>query len=461
MNKHILHILVGLVLVFTGCEKVLEVEDQRIQELNYFESETEVAYVTNEAFRRLASSDAMGGGVWLASELMSDNINGQLLQGDFGAYYNRNTGIFISFTRNIWREMYAATAEANRVLNVIDDVPMDENKKPIYKGALHFVRAVTHFELVRLFAQPYNFTPDNRHLGIPIRNFWDITNLTEPLNRSSVNDVYTFVIDELNTAIDLLPDVNPIQQSYPNALSAKAYLARVYFQMNAFDMAYDLANDVINSGQYQLNDDFLDRFNDDINNSEFIFYQSSMGAYNAGAGFKGHYFNNDNVPTITLSENFYEEASSENGDLRRSDGWFGTRGDFYVLNKVGGNNENIHQPVLHLTELMLIRAESAMELGMVAAGKADLDAIRNRAGLGSALDELSVTQLIEEVQKQRRLEMVGEGNRLHDLKRIAVNGNNSLEIRGSIWNCPGMVVQLPDEELGANAQMQPNPQGGC
>ena len=44
---------------------------------------------------------------------------------------------------------------------------------------------------------------------------------------------------------------------------------------------------------------------------------------------------------------------------------------------------------------------------------------------------------------------------MHDLKRIAVSENQNLSIRGAPWDCPGMVVQFPDDELNGNPACKP------
>ena len=39
---------------------------------------------------------------------------------------------------------------------------------------LLFLCVFVHFEMVRLFAQPYGYTLDNSHLGIPYRDEWSV-----------------------------------------------------------------------------------------------------------------------------------------------------------------------------------------------------------------------------------------------------------------------------------------------
>ena len=50
---------------------------------------------------------------------------------------------------------------------------------------------------------------------------------------------------------------------------------------------------------------------------------------------------------------------------------------------------------------------------------------------------------------------------MHELKRIAIRDTPNLLIRNAPWDCPGMVCQLPDNELKGNPEMESNPQGGC
>ena len=125
------------------------------------------------------------------------------------------------------------------------------------------------------------------------------------------------------------------------------------------------------------------------------------------------------------------------------------------------NADYFNLPVVHLAEIMLIRAECAVELNDLSTAESDLNAIRVRAGVDPVSPGQGQNALRTFIQNERRLEMVGEGNRLHDLKRQAVNGNSTLTINGAPWDCPGMVVQLPDEEAAGNPDIVLNPEGNC
>jgi starch-binding outer membrane protein, SusD/RagB family len=70
-------------------------------------------------------------------------------------------------------------------------------------------------------------------------------------------------------------------------------------------------------------------------------------------------------------------------------------------------------------------------------------------------------EVISAVRLQRELEMIGEGNRLQEIKRIGARNNVNIDRRGSRWNCPGLVLQFPQGERAGNTEFTMNTEGGC
>jgi len=119
-------------------------------------------------------------------------------------------------------------------------------------------------------------------------------------------------------------------------------------------------------------------------------------------------------------------------------------------------------PVLHVTELKLIRAEAAAELNQdLQTAMNDLNDIRTRAGEDAFALTTNTAFIIENVRAEREVELYFENSSFCDLKRQAVRNKPDLTIRGALWSCPGMVNQLPNSELKGNPEMEPNAQGGC
>src|SRR5699024_2845477 len=123
------------------------------------------------------------------------------------------------------------------VSQAIADGVISEDKGKDLIGQAKFLRAITHFELNKQMARPYNHTPDASHLGVIIRDV--AINSSESLeygeensSRSSVADVYNFVLNDLN---DTESDSNNSSLTYASSDAAIAFKTRVYLHMRKWD----------------------------------------------------------------------------------------------------------------------------------------------------------------------------------------------------------------------------------
>jgi len=408
----------------------------------------------NGSYDALTYSSSLGGQFALVSELMSDGIQDVDLNGDWAAHYNRTTGIFNSSTRSMMSAGYQAVGRANNVLDQLDFITdLSEAEKATMQGEIKFIRALMHFDLVRFFGQPYGYTGDNSHLGLPIQ----VTQSTELVNRSSVGAVYNQVIEDLKSAIELLPADNGI---YANSWAAKGQLAKVYFQMNDFGNAFDYANDVIENSPYVFDMDYNLKYG--FGESEEIVFgliSTNLNSDNSNGGFRDYFRLINDVPGVYTSSAYADAYALEPSDTRAAQ-WLISNNGKFICNKFN-INEAYTNPVLHITELKLIRGEAAAETSNAPQGVADLNDVRERAGLIAESAALAGAPLIQKLRDERRKELYFENNRMHELKRIAVRDTPNLLIRNAPWDCPGMVCQLPDNELKGNPDMESNPQGGC
>lgn len=466
MRKKALKIwtLFCVVLFATACEKILTQKPQNTKlEEDAIQNSTDLQQVLNGAYDAIRNDNFMGGNVWLASELLADNLNPESTTGNYLAVYNRNTSIFNNVSRQIWNTAYTAIYRCNIVLKYVETINgIKPEEKARIRGQALFLRAFCHFELVKLFAQPYGFTSDNSHLGIPIRFNTEISTL----GRNSVYEVYEQVLSDLNFAIQELPaDLVP---GTANVWAAKAMLARVYFQKNDFFFALKYAKDVVENSAAIFQSDFKIRFSNSFNTDnifELLSDGSGSTGQQSGNVLSSFYRSNTSEPVLKYSNDFYNELKREAGEKRLAD-WCrivapsGSNPEEYYPTKLN-YNIRFRLPIIHMAEMKLIYAESAAEQSDPNAAKIQLNDARARAGL-SKFTTSSVPLIIEEIRHQRRLELVLEGNRIHDLKRIAIrNGGGSYQIRGSMWNCPGLVLAIPDDEMSANPKMIQNPLGGC
>lgn len=455
--------LAAVAMLFTACDdSYLATPPQDSFTLEEFMGTPDKAQeLLNSSYNALRNGNFMGGQMQFMSELMADNINGDLIvNGDWLAHYTRTTDIFLGTTRGMMHDGGKAAARANQLIQNIDIVQglsSDERARMIAEGK--FIRAIVHFETVRFFGQPYGYTADNSHPGISIRTTYG----SDTFPRASVNEVYQQVIADFTDAMNDLPATN---NGYATSWSAKAYLAKVYFQMNDFTNAYAMANDVIENSGATFSDTTARFLPGGTSESLFSLISTDFQNDHSGGYFSVNYrpAPSTGFPAAPASKDFWNTINFEPSDKRI---------EFYSMNNPGADNEFIlvskfpgeeafNVPLAHITEMKLIRAESAAELNQnLAQAIDDLSDIRSRAGLTNVSATASAAEIIQKARSERRIELFGEGNRLHELKRIAVNGQPDLQIRDADWDCNGMVCQLPSNELQGNPNLTPNPSGGC
>ncbi|MGI8636258.1 MAG: RagB/SusD family nutrient uptake outer membrane protein, partial [Segetibacter sp.] len=174
-------------------------------------------------------------------EYPSDEIaQGQNSSDDLTRAYRYTQLITSTHPALFWAQAYKAASAANRIIGVIDD-NATANLKHI-KGENLFIRAMMHFNLVRIFGRPYPQGNGN-NLGVPIlkEGLSDADKLT--LARSTVKDVYDFVIADLLKAADLMTIRK--SNSFASKEVAYALLSRVYLYKEDNAKAIEFANKVI------------------------------------------------------------------------------------------------------------------------------------------------------------------------------------------------------------------------
>ncbi|HQW92785.1 MAG TPA: RagB/SusD family nutrient uptake outer membrane protein, partial [Ferruginibacter sp.] len=170
------------------------------------------------------------------------------------------------------------------------------------------------------------------------------------------------------------------------------------------------------------------------------------------------------IPGFTFTDQFYNIATARPADLRKA--WYSNslQAGFNVLTKYNKNFFDL--PLVHLTEMKLIRAEAGAEVGgaNLAVAIADINELMTRAYGGTTFNLPPIANaalVISTTRAERELEMVGEGNRTQEIKRIGARNGTNIDRRNSVWNCPGFILQFPKAEKDANASFVLNPEGGC
>lgn len=439
-----------LLLGFAGCKDYLNAPPlDAITKADALKNEAEVSTVMTAAYKKL-NDNVLGGKYQVISELMGDNIQGVLLNGDFGEFYGRKSSVFGTYKKDFYLDTYQAIYRANTVL---ENLNVTAGRRDNLEGQALFIRALSHFISVRLFAQPYGFTSDNSHLGVPLKLSTEI----KPGVRASVKQVYDQIIADLKNAEMKLPDNN---DGYATNWAAKALLARVYFSMNDFTNAYAYANLVINSGKFQFESDYSKRFSLGLSTEAIFLMVNAPNTYDAGGELRAQFKSDFNLPTLRFTPAAYALVNTAS-DIRKA--WFDVVKYPGEIPTTKYNKDRFSVSVLHLTEMKLIRAESAAELNSnLPVAITDINDILNRAygGTRNIPANSSASLIKTNVRLQRSIEMIAEGDRLYEIKRIGAKGEN-IDRRGAVWNCPGLVLQFPQEEISSDVNFVKNPEGSC
>tara|TARA_Y100000815_G_scaffold270347_1_gene294845 strand:- start:2516 stop:3763 length:1248 start_codon:yes stop_codon:yes gene_type:complete len=148
--------------------------------------------------------------------------------------------------------MFKTIDVANNIIVNVENTTLTNRNTTL--GQAYFIRAVTYFDLVRLFG------------GVPIRTT-PVSSENLYLSRNSKEEVYTQIIQDFNLAKDLLPQTTGEYRSdRPIKWAANAYLAKVYMQLASeqgagssyWQNAWDEA--IVVYGNYSLYPNYGDLF---------------------------------------------------------------------------------------------------------------------------------------------------------------------------------------------------------
>ena len=461
--KKILILVVLCSIGFSSCKKWLDQPPVGALRSDLFNTSSDAHQTLNSCYDALAN--LYDGRIQSIAELLTDNITQPNTNNDLRSVYSRQTTFFNSTTNKVYQDLYTVIWRCNTLLDNIDIIPdFAPGQKERLIAEARFLRGYCHLSACKLWAQPYGHTAGNAHPGVPIRN----RATADPLLRSSVKEVYDFVLADILFAHDNLPETNDI---YASKYAAAGVLANIYFLMNDFGNTVTYCNEVINSGQFNMlaNHDRFPTITFEMNAiSESVFGTSSK-FYLSGVDtvqdrrcgtFVSYYLKNNGIAELMLSQNFLDFIGLNPADQRKT-AWIEIENNRGFLLKVSESNL-FSVPIVHLTELKLIRAEALAELGSdLSAAISDVNEIRLRAyGPGSELNSGSTaTDIINAARVEYRIETIGEGKYLDQLRRRGTRGENII-IRNAPYDCPGMAIQFPNAESTVIG-FQLNPEGGC
>ena len=503
---YIVAMAIGLNLAAGCSDKFLEVKPIGTDlESNYYRNETEAfngliavydvvswqgsGYVTKVGAMNAGSDDHRAGGGGASDVTAFQVFSKYTLAPDQGPQ------------EELWKKGYAGIFRANTMLGKLPDVPMDDNLKKRFIAECKFLRAFFYFDLVRLFR------------NIPLLTTPVSTSEMYSVTQSPPADVYNLIVQDIKDAIaePNFPDQVPVDALGGRATrgAAHALLGKVYlYQEKWAEAAVELAEVNGTPGQtnskygYKLLDNYADlwKFNANKFNSESIFEAAfsskSGGAWGCVSCTEGNVLNimvgprgyNALKPTapqmvsgwsfLVVTKSLFDaihfdpryNATVLNMDSLKANGiasyspgyddtgWFLNKFAAKVSDKsTGPGNMELNFPQnlyeIRLADTYLMEAEALVKSGQSGgAGTrayALLNAVRARVGL----NPIEATD--DNIFKERRLELAGEGHRWFDLVRTG-RAAAALGDRG-FKTGKHEVLPIPLLEL-ENTKLQQNPE---
>jgi len=231
--------------------------------------------------------------------------------------------------------------------------------------------------------------------------------------------------------------------------------------MHDYDKAFTKSSEVISSSAFT----FASTFTAGLPASELIFklVSNETSGKRVGGDFGVYRSDGTNIPNIRVAPDVYKNVIKAGAGDLRVDAWYkvfnpGAENEYVAFSKF--NSEFPTVPVFRLTEQKLLRAEAALLKTSPALATAiqDVNDIRTRAYGNTSKNLASTTAAdvaLNAVRTERRLELMGEGFQLHDLKRRGSAGEDII-IRGVPWKYVGLVIQFGASE--ANELFKANPE---
>lgn len=393
-----------------------------------------------------------------ADELtLFDNTNTQLQR----YYLNNLSGQTDAIGGELWNSTYPLIFTANSAIEGLTASALQPEVKSQLIGEAKFMRAFLYFYLVNLYGEVPLVTTTNYQ-----------QNAVMP--RTSKQVVLQQIISDLQEATTLLKndyvEADALTSNAstarvrPNAATASALLARTYLYTKDYTGAITNTTSLISDKRYALEP------------LSEVFKSSSQEAIwqlqPVNAGWNTEDARSFVLPATGPSSFFPVYLSEllvtkfEDNDQRKSE-WTGKvsvgNKDYYYPAKY----KNIDQgapvtefnTVLRLSEQFLIRAEARAETGDLDGAKADLLALRQRAGL-TAITATTKEDILTAIVRERSVELFTEwGHRWLDLKRtgtIDAVMNAVTVVKGGSWKTTSQLYPVPLQQLLRNPNLVQN-----
>jgi tetratricopeptide (TPR) repeat protein len=361
-----------------------------------------------------------------------------------GSYFNDIANFTIASTNTVatqvWRNSYLGIFRSHLVLENVPSIEMDETEKKRILAEARFLRAYYYFILVKLYGD------------VPLIQS-SVVNVEE-VTRQPKADVYNLIISDLKEAADVLPLKSQMPATENGRITkgaAQAYLGKAYLYMNDFANAEIWFKSVIDSGEYQLVDDFPSLFTiggefgpenifeiNHLYSAQFLVARNLASIRQGSAGMYGYGFANPTQDFVDefepgdprLWQTVYKQGDimpdGKIADVGNSETGYMNKKAYLLASDFPPTGDPVHagrnEIKLRYGMLLLWYAEAANENGNLSAALSAINEVRRRARQGNqgVLPDVTTQNrdsLRNAIYHEQRVEYGMENHRFFDLVR--------------------------------------------
>jgi hypothetical protein len=495
MHRYILFFIAVTGVLFSGCEKQLDIKPEVfVSPEELYKDEAGIVAGITGIYRQLLvlkrSDYAVVGMVGTDEAKMTIFVPtwGPYWQG-FAAVnsYSPLLTAQNDVVQGFWNVSYKGINNANVAIKYIPQASANEELKSRALAEAKFMRALFYFYLVQLYD------------GVPMPTEAENPEaVRDGYPRSTAEEVYQLIISDLQYASEHLNSKgsNGPEAGRANKEAAIALLGKVYLTRKEYDLAKTTLEPLLTSSKTNLMTAYADLFLEkNENNIESLFEvqfsnepdNTSNMANNTGAwqinlpgltGAGGHviiptdyFFNSFEDGDLRKDATFRTVFYNSNGELVDYSWWEDVgkphvkKFDITTGVSVSGSLSSRNMYYLRLADAILMYAEAANELNDIPVALANLNKIRQRAGLDKWENVHggipSRDQLRTEIMLERMRELGFEGWRWFDLKRTGTLLNTVKAYNPDAapnMQTKHLLYPIPAKEFENNPRLKPEDQ---
>lgn len=392
-----------------------------------------------------------------------------------------------------WGALYTHISDANLIIEwtpKIEDPALTEARRAEIIGEARFMRAISYFNLVRIFGEVPLRTRAIAEISLD-----NIDELYPSLyaQKSPVPEIYALIVEDLEYAVDNVADYSgaykfKITKAVANLVLALAHATKNGYEDTDWARVRDLAAAVVNDSRYGLMTNFDDLFTiggpadptsipsanlTNENCKESLFEVDYTGWDGLGNWSASMFFGIDWKKYSTPSHDLVDAFDRENDNVRKNssilfgdvtgrwtDRFWPSNNYPYCYKQRAQEKANII--LFRYAEAVLLLAEAENELGNMDAAKTQLNKIRTRAGLSNTTANTQEAMRLA-IENEHRFEFAFEGKRWMDLKRrgrfiqVMQNATDQQRDYAARLNENRLIFPLPQQELDLNENLTQNP----